>query len=374
MKKTPYYILLIVIVAVLIIIGKSIYGKNKQVDQEHILKIGFALPLSGDLSSFGEEFKRGAQVAANELNEKSEKVNVVFEDDALDTKKTIDAVSKLVSYDKVDAVVVSAYPEAAPSWRITDSARIPMMVLWDSNTALEAMGNYVFAIGPWTPASGEVTAQFEFNKGNKSASILAFNDEFATTVSDSFKKEFEKLGGTIESYQIINPGVRDYRTYINKATAKDPKALYVPHKDFGSLVKQIKEGGYTGEIITSDILDSETALANPELFEGVFTSQVADPDSKETDHYIHQYKKYYKEDPKKIVIGAWAYDSVMVYHDAFMKQERKEDLDKKESFVKSLYTTDYQGASGHIKFNPEGSSKTIPQMFVVKSGVITKVK
>ncbi len=356
----------VLILVVLVLLGWGLYYGQGRNSKNGAFKIGAALPLTGAVASFGDEFRRGAEVAQDELNKNGNAVSVTFEDTALDPRQAVDAVNKLVSLDNVDAVFVSAYSEAAASHQITDRKGIPELVLWDSNPQLEAMGDKVFALGPWTPASGEVTAQFIHDKGIKKAGIFGYVQEWSQAVSEAFKNKFASLGGTITASEFSNPGDTDYRTELSKIIASKPDAVYMTTEDFLKGVKQLRNLGYKGIIITSDLLDNSQTANDPALFEGVYGSQVADPAVAETSHFAELYKQKFGEDPKKILYGAWGYDAVQVLYRSSMDFPNHD-------IIKGLYDIDYNGASGHIKFDAQGSSKTIPKMFVVRNGVITLV-
>lgn len=362
MKKTATVILVIII---LIIGSFLIYiKKDEKVFDGKVLRIGAALPLTGPFASFGDEFRRGAEVAQNELNKNDEVVSLIFEDTALDPKKAVDAVNKLVHSDNIDAIFVSAYGEAAPTHHITDRKGIPMLVLWDSNSQLEAMGDKVFALGPWTPSSGEVSAEFVYNKGLKKSAIFGYVQEWSISVSESFKNKFISLGGKITASEFSNPDDKDYRTQLSKIIATNPDVVYITVENFLKGVKQLKEFGYKGIIITSDLLDNDQIKENPGLFDGVYGSQVADPEMAETFHYADLYKNDFNEDPKKILHGAWGYDAVNILYKAYTDASTKD-------ITQGLYNLDvYRGASGNIKFDANGTSKTIPKIFVVKNGNI----
>lgn len=350
-------VIIVAIIVILAVVKKPAHPSNVS------LKIGFAIPLTGWAESYGEEFKRGAELAVNELNNPD--ISVVFEDTQLEVKKAVDAVTKLVTIDDVNALAVSAYIEAAGSHQISDAKNIPMIVMWDSNPQLEVMGNNVFAIGPWTPASGEVTADFSYNKINaRRAAIFGYQQEWSVNVSKAFGGKFTSLGGTVVSQEMTAPGARDYRTNLSKIIAKKPDIIYITVEDLFTAIKQARELGYKGVIINSDTVDNELTTKNPEVFNGIYTSQVADPASAETVQFAALYKAKYGEDPKKILYGTWGYDAVKLLVNAAKNNTIQEGLYK---------TQNYRGASGMISFNKEGSSKTIPSMFVVKEGKIVKV-
>lgn len=370
MNKTTLGSITFGICLAVLLVVVLLVSNNKKTPSQDTLKIGFGLGLTGWSAPFGEEFKRGAEVAQKELLESGKKVDLVFEDTEFDSTKAVTVVNKLISLDKVDAVAVTAQQESLSVWNITDSSNIPLLVLWDSSPLVDSFGEKVFATGPWMPASGVVSAQLAKELGAKKAALFGYNQEWSNTVSDGFKKEFEKGGGTIVAKEMPAPGLHDYKSSVTNIVSAKPDVIYVTVEDLTVGVKQLRQAGYTGPIINSDMIDSQAIKDNPGLFEGVYTSQVADPVSPETDHFIQLYKKYFNEDPKKIVIGAWGYDAVMIYYSAFNKKGSEE----KDGFIKNMYGTDYKGASGHIKFSSEGSSKTIPQMFVVKDSQIVKVK
>ncbi|MES2213380.1 MAG: penicillin-binding protein activator [Patescibacteria group bacterium] len=365
MKKTIW---IIIFVAIILIGGFLFHDKNSNPTNGQLLKIGAALPLTGAVASFGDEFKRGAEVAQDELNQNGQVVQVVFEDTALDPKKAVDAVTKLVYSNNIQALFVSAYSEAAATYQITDQKNIPELVLWDSNPQLEAMGDKVFALGPWTPSSGEVTAEFVYSKGWKKAAIFGYVQEWSQAVSEAFKNKFVSIGGTITDSEFSTPGATDYRTELSKIIATNPDVVYMTTEDFLKGVKQLKDLGYKGIIITSDLLDNTQITENPGLFEGVYGSQTADPEVPETSHFADLYKKKFGEDPKKILYGAWGYDAVHILYKAYIDFPDK-------NITTGLYSMDtYNGASGSIKFDANGTSKTIPKMFVVKNGLITLIK
>ena len=363
MKKPIIWIIVLVVVIIGLWIGMS---KNTEDPSGAVLKIGGALPLTGVYASFGEEFRRGAEIAQEEINNGGEKVKVIFEDSVIEAKKSVDAVTKLLTFDKIDALFVSSYIEAAATHDIVAKKNIPMLVLWDSNPQIEEMGDKVFAIGPWTPASGEISASFIYEKGLRRVSIFGFKEKWSTAVSEAFNKKFIELGGTITTKEFANPDAKDYRTELSKAIKSNPDAIYMTTQDMQKGIRQLKELGFKGMIVSSDILDNEQISLQPALFEGVYQSQVADPETKKTSDYINLYKKKYGENPKKLLYGTWGYDAVHMLYEAY-KDSANHDI------TAELYKIKHAGASGDISFDEKGTSKTIPKMFIVKNGIITRV-
>ncbi len=356
-------------ISIILIALTLLVTEMKKKPSSSLFTIGVSIPLTGSYGAYGEEFRRGAELAVKEINsQKPNSVEVVFEDTSGDSKKALFGVKKLIESNHIDAELIASYNEIAASWKPLEEAKTPSIVLWDSNPTIEDMGDYVFAIGPWTPSSGEVPAEYLFNKGLRKIAILSFNQEWGVSVSNAFETKFTGLGGVISGKEFPAPETKDFRSLITKILKDNPEAIYFPTDRVYEIVKQVRTAGFKGVLVTSDVLDSEVVSRDPILFEGVLTSQVSDPVSSSTDVYLKAYKKEFGFDAKKIVIGTWAYDGVKILYEASQKGTLK-GSDLKDS----LYKINHEGASSKIKFDSKGSSRTINKMFIVKNGKIVPI-
>src|SRR5437762_2745471 len=69
------------------------------------LQLGAILPLTGDVASYGVAAKRGIDLAVDDVNNHGgvagRTIRVIYEDDQGQSSKTISAMQKLTSLDKV---------------------------------------------------------------------------------------------------------------------------------------------------------------------------------------------------------------------------------------------------------------------------------
>ena len=86
----------IIICAFTLLICSSSYAEGDP-------KIGVIVPLTGPLASVGEKVKRGIQMAAE--SEHFPQKNIIYEDGEFSNSKALSAYHKLVSVDKVQAVI-----------------------------------------------------------------------------------------------------------------------------------------------------------------------------------------------------------------------------------------------------------------------------
>jgi ABC-type branched-subunit amino acid transport system substrate-binding protein len=90
------------------------------------ITIGAILPLSGEASNFGAIARRGIEMALDSLSaDDRARVSVVFEDDALSNVRSATAARKLLSIDKVDALLTWSSGTGITVASMAESKRIP---------------------------------------------------------------------------------------------------------------------------------------------------------------------------------------------------------------------------------------------------------
>ena len=102
-KTTKTIVWLIVII---VVIAGIWWGVSRKPAEEKVVKIGIIAPLSGPASTWGEQLRKGIELALDELNLDERKLlRIIYEDSEADPKKAVSAVQKLISVDKVQAII-----------------------------------------------------------------------------------------------------------------------------------------------------------------------------------------------------------------------------------------------------------------------------
>ena len=103
MKRTCCWMLIIGLVISLGMLGCAKEEKEKEI------KIGAILPLTGDMAKFGASFKKGIDLAVGEINAEGGirgiKPQIIYEDDAGESKQAVSAFRKLITQHKIHAVI-----------------------------------------------------------------------------------------------------------------------------------------------------------------------------------------------------------------------------------------------------------------------------
>ncbi|NDC38330.1 MAG: amino acid ABC transporter substrate-binding protein, partial [Proteobacteria bacterium] len=254
-------------------------------DEQPPLRIGALLHLTGEFAVQGVAFRQGAELAADEVNTaggvNGRKIEVVFEDTQYKPILSNSGAKKLSQIDKVAAVLISTATEAKAAGSVLQRDSLPGIVLWDSSPEIEALGEYMFGIGPWAPSSGARSAEFAWNTLKaKRAAVIYSNTEWSQYVAKFFESRMKELGGTIVRHYSLNPEENDFRTVLAKVSESKPDVLYAPiDGNIVAFFEQVQQRKVTIPIITSDIITDEYLETSPKSFEGVYQTMTGAPDS-----------------------------------------------------------------------------------------------
>jgi len=335
------------------------------------LKLGAIIHLTGDIAAPSESFREGIETAISEINASQTKVSIklTLEDGQNSPKMSFLAAQKLATVDRVDAVILESVVDVMSSGKLFERNKIPSICIWDSNPEIEDAGQYIFAIGPWTPSAGEVSAKFAWQKlGAKRAIVFSNVETWSESVRVYFEKEFTRLGGQIAQSIFINPQDTEFRAEISRAISLKPDVIYAPLVfNVPAFQSQLKALGNKAPIISSDIITDEYIREAPEAFEGIYQSVVPDPQSDKYLEFEAKYIKQFKKHPDHPWFAAVGYDAVKLFYQALIADSNETNY--REKIKNDLYRIkDFKGASAVITINEKGSSPQNEVMFKIVGG------
>ncbi len=340
------------------------------------LVIGGIFCLTGEIAAGCNAIREGAEVALEAVNESGgvhgRRVHLDIQDSHYTSKESHTLAQRFANNPKVLGVLVTGIVETKAAAAPLEKARVPYLTLWDSAPAIEALGDYSFGIGPWLPASYELSAEFAYTqiKRNKAA-VITTTAEWSIGVGTGFIEHFKKLGGTILSYEETLPSDTDFRALLSRVLAKNPNVIYAPiTAHLIPFFQQLRQLGYSGPVITSDNLTDELLAQGGSVFEGVFQTMVADPKSLEAERLKDLYRKKYEKEPKMLAFHGWGYDGVRLMVEAL----RRSDLTRESVREALLAVREFPGAGGTITFSGEGSWRMPIKVFTVRNGSLQLVE
>jgi len=295
------------------------------------LVIGVAAPMTGNLAQIGKQFAEGAQLAADEVNQKGgikgKKVVIRVEDDKGDPKDAATVAQKFASDDRVLAVLghysSSACFAAIP---IYSKAHLATITPSASHTDLTKQGGkYMFRM--WSPISVYVPdlAQYTVKKlGKKNVAVVYAQNDWGIQTKDYFLKELEKLGAKVAATEVVNDKDTDFKAQLTKIKATNPDALAIlTYYTTGALlVLQARNLGITAPLVGTGTLyeDKFLEIAGAKNAEGLAVNTEFNADDPEpvVTTFVAAYQKLHPGE-KPEPYHATTYDAARILISAFEK-------------------------------------------------------
>ncbi|KKQ71913.1 MAG: hypothetical protein US92_C0002G0003 [Candidatus Peregrinibacteria bacterium GW2011_GWA2_38_36] len=361
MKKIVAGVLML---AVVFVAGCSVFGTSD--DAASKPKIAVILPFTGDAGSYGEMTKQGIEIAAKEFGYAGE---VIYEDSKCDPKDSVNAMTKLVSVDKVQAVIGDLCSSATrASYPIAEQYKVVLVSPASTNPDISKDGDYMFRTIPSDSLQGAFGAKLVYDKGYRNLAVLYSNEDYGIGFNTVLKENFEKLGGKVVASEGVERTATDARTQITKIKAANPDAVYFIHNGpsvAAGILRQMSELGLKAFIVGSEGLRGDAILKGAGVSaEGLYVTSVTSG----TSDFMTQFKATYNN----VEAGPFAAQG----YDAFkaIALTIKDGAKTGEEIKEALYKVEFDGGTGHVKFDANGDVPGTYDVFVVKNGKFELVK
>jgi len=321
------------------------------------IKIGVELPLTGYAAPYGEDAKRGAELAVDEINAaggiRGRKIGAIYEDDGAMGKTAVSATQKLVDVDKVPVIVggmmASAALSAAP---IARENKVVFVVTVSSHPDLTNEELYVYRVFMTVKMHGNTMAKYAYNVLNaRTAAALTPNNDMGVTHEKTIRERFIKLGGKWLVSESYTPGSSDFRAQLTKIKEKNTDILFCPGpmKETAQMFRQIRE------MRISTLLFPSSMLEDPKFFElagntgegSYFTTFIKEKITKE-EEFTAKFKTKYGKDPG--ISSKCYYDAMqLVFNTMIQGAFTGPEINKAMARTKN-----YPGITGSITFDHIG--------------------
>ncbi|MEW6054290.1 MAG: penicillin-binding protein activator [Nitrospirota bacterium] len=363
-----------VIVIISIIITSAMFfsfGCTKKEEKE--IKIGAILPLTGDAGVYGQAIKKGMDLALEEIMKqvRMTKLHVIYEDDQGNPATSVSALNKLTSTDKVRIIIGGAMSSTAePIIPITEKEKIILLSPTATKATLTNNTKYFFRLWPSDNYDGQVMANVAYkNLGLRRVAILFVDAAYGQGIADVFKREFEKLGGSIVGYESYAQGATDLRSQLVKIRGTRPEAVYIPGyvKEVSILLRQARELGFKTRFLGVNSLNDPALLelAGQGAEGAVFTYPTYDKSSSDRviQEFVQAFKSKYGTEPD--VFAAQGYDSLHVLVRAIELGGGSSVDQIRNGF---FMVKDYEGPGGKVTFEHNGDVVKPLRLLTVHDG------
>ncbi|AWB09508.1 branched-chain amino acid transport system substrate-binding protein [Thermodesulfobium acidiphilum] len=339
------------------------------------LKIAVIVPLSGEFSQIGEEERNGALLAIEDANANGgafgRKFELVQMDDKDDPVESAIIAQKICADSSILGVVGGVNAgDTIPSAKIYAKNNVVMVTPSTTSTELTSKGYYsVFRICASDVLEGPYAANFIVsNLKFKRVAIIEDNSAYAKELTDSFKSEFLKLGGTVLIEEKISQGDKDFKAPLEKIKALNPQVVYFAgmYPECAQIIKEAKEMGIKSSFFGANgIKDTEFIKVAGIASEGTMATSVGFSLNKilKGPDFVQRYRNEFKKDPTDYSV--FAYDATLSIIDA-IKLAGNPD---RATLANAMHNLKFDGILGSTSFDKEGNTtNNLINVYVVKNG------
>ena len=319
--------------------------------------VGMYGSLTGDGASFGQSSREGTELAVDEINTGAgllggRKIRLLVEDDQSKPEEASNAVTKLVTQDKVVAVLGEVASRrslaAAP---VCQKYQVPMISPSSTNERVTEVGDYIFRVCFIDPFQGEVLAKFAFNdlKARKVAILKDIQQDYSVGLTDSISKHFTALGGQVLPPVSYSSGDADFKAILTQVRSQQPDAVFATgyYPEAAIIVRQARELGMKMPILGGDGWVGDALKNGREALNNTYISNHYSADNPDpvVQNFVKAYRAKFNREPD--AIAALAYDSVKVLADALTRANSTEGPKLRDA----LAAADVPGVTGRLRIN-----------------------
>lgn len=294
--------------------------------------VGSNFELTGNHAQYGSNAAKGFRLAIKEANDAGgvggKQIKIVEADSKSEAAESVNAATKLISDDKVVALVgpavtanVIAESQVAADNKVAVIA--PAATNPDVTVENGAVKPFIFRSCFIDPQQSEVMAEFAAKDLNAKTAVLYLDSssDYSKSLGKIFKEKFEAAGGQILMEEAFLAKDQDFKAALTKIKTAGADVIFVPayYEEVGKIVKQARELGIEATMLGTDGWDDskvvDIAGANA-LNNTFFCTHYFEGDADVQD-FLNAYKTEYKEDPN--VFAALGYDSGKMLVDAIQR-------------------------------------------------------
>lgn len=219
----------------------------QQQENNRPIAVGLILPLTGAHAQTAEAMKNAAELSYSELPAAvKSQIQLVFEDDQLSGMKAVTAFNKLVTADKISAVVTFGGQSVAAVAPLVQERKIPAFALTADSSLVRGK---TFIYQHWLTSGEQARALFQAidPRHIKRAALVSTTHNAALDIMQKFEEQLKLRRIEVVYKQDFAPSDTDFRTELFRIDALKPDAilgvLVLPH--MGIFAKQLREAGMT---------------------------------------------------------------------------------------------------------------------------------
>ncbi len=339
---------------------------------EEPIKIGVFLPMTGNVSAFGQTQWLGIKTAHQMMGKiLGREVELILEDSKSEQNEAAHAVERLIKQHQVVGIIGGAISGTAlAGGSIAEKNTIPLISPSATNLLVTQDKKYVFRACFDDSFQSQVAArQARIAMGASTAAVVVdiAQADYSVGLGNLFLKAFGEMGGKVLVTAYIQTGDRDFRSQLSEVQEANPDIIYMPnyYTENALLAKQVRDLGMKMPLLMADGAHVPKLIEiGGKAVDGVYLTAHFNLEAVSTTlgrRFVANFKKQHKKDAD--AFGALGADAYFILTGA-IKRAKSIEGTKIRSALTS--TKNFKGVTGPIKINEDGTT--------IKRLVINRVK
>jgi branched-chain amino acid transport system substrate-binding protein len=281
--------------------------------------IGVSGPLTGQNAQYGAQWKKGFDLALEEVNVKGVKgrpLQYVFEDSQADPRQSVAIAQKFVSDPKI-VVELGDFSSTASmaASSIYQRAGLVQFGFTNSHPNFTKGGDFMWSNSVSQADEQPRLAKYAADLGFKHVAVLYLNTDWGRSSQAIFTQSAKSLGVDVVASEGYQPDEKDFRSTLVRVRDAQPDAIILIsyYADGALITRQTRSVGLSQPIVASG------SVYSPKFIElagdagnGVFTESNFFPgDARpEVQAFVTKFKAKYNEEPDDF--NAVAYDTIIL--------------------------------------------------------------
>jgi ABC-type branched-subunit amino acid transport system substrate-binding protein len=318
-----------------------------------VVKIGVIVPTSGPYAILGNSFVKAAQMALDDLRDTTYAYELVIRDSGPDPSKAPPIIRRVVTEDRVDAIVGGVSLIGQITKPIATDARIPHLCVCTVRAIAD--GAYNFTNIPSPEAEAARWVREARRRGIRNVAILSQDYPSINNHVRALKAEATRVGLQVPVEERFGDSTTDFGALIARAKAVSPDVLYV--EAFNPALDRLGQQLFDARVGQVSSVVAPSVSEQPQLFEGVWYT---DSNLKEM-AFKKRFEDKYPDTQFATHMMPYAYDSVQMIVHAFERGQNP------AVYLRNLHT--YDGTAGILTKQPgSGHFESTPTVWVIKDG------
>ena len=341
------------------------------------IRFGFAAPLTGPQSHYGEDMQNGLTLAIEEANKKGIEVGgskakfvLVSKDDQADPRVGVQVAQQLVDEDVAGILGHFNSGTSIPASRVYHDAGLPQISM--ATSPEYTLQNYetTFRMMTSDTQQGSAVGKFIVEKLNgKKVALIDDRTAYGQGLADEVEKAVKAAGGTIVRREYTTDKANDFTSILTNIKAAAPDAIFFGGLDAqsGPMKRQIATLGIKAPLVSGEMTRSDTFIKLAgDAANGTYASLagVPLPNMAAGKDFEAAYQARFKKAPG--VYAPYAYDGAWNMISAIEKANSADPA----KYMPELAKLNRKGAtSEHIAYDKKGDLKEISvTVYEVKNG------